>query len=53
VVQSEHKFTAILGVENLVVIDSGDALLICPSHEVQEVRRIVEALKVKGRKELL
>ncbi len=53
VVQSEHKFTAILGVENLVVIDSGDALLICPSSEVQEVRKIVETLKQKGRKELL
>lgn len=53
VVQSEHKFTAILGVENLVVIDSGDALLICPSSEVQEVRKIVEALKQKRRTELL
>ena len=51
--QSEHKFTAILGVENLVVIDSGDALLVCPSSEVQEVRKIVEALKQKKRSELL
>ncbi len=53
VVQSDHKFTAVLGVENLVVIDSGDALLICPSSEVQEVRKIVEALKQKKRTELL
>lgn len=53
VVHSEHKFTAILGVENLVVIDSGDALLICPSSEVQEVRKIVDVLRQKGRNELL
>lgn len=53
VVHSEHKFTAVLGVENLVVIDSGDALLICPSSEVQEVRKIVDALKQKKRTELL
>lgn len=53
VVHSDHKMTAILGVENLVVIDSGDALLICPSSEVQEVRKIVEALKQRRRTELL
>jgi mannose-1-phosphate guanylyltransferase len=43
----------VLGGENLIIIDSGDALLICPRDRVQDVRRIVEELKERGRRELV
>jgi mannose-1-phosphate guanylyltransferase len=40
-----HQLIATIGVENLVIVDTGDALLICPREKSQDVRAIVEALK--------
>jgi mannose-1-phosphate guanylyltransferase len=53
VVHSERKFTAVLGVENLVIIDAQDALLIVPRGRVQDVKEIVQELKRRDREELL
>lgn len=53
VVHSEKRLTAVIGAEDLIVIDSGDALLVCPRAQVQEVRRIVEELKARGRNNLV
>ena len=52
VVHSEKRLTAVVGADNLVVIDSGDALLVCPREHVQDVRKVVEELKRRGRNEL-
>jgi mannose-1-phosphate guanylyltransferase len=43
------RLVAMLGVEDLVVVDSPDALLICPVSRAEEVRRIVDALAKGGR----
>ena len=53
IVRTENRLVAVLGAENLVVIDSGDALLVCPRERVQDVRKIVAELKEKGRTELI
>ncbi len=42
------RLTALVGVENLVVIDSGDALLIAKRGETQKVKEIFKILKNKG-----
>ena len=42
------KTVALLGVEGLVVVDTGDALLVMPRERAQDVRAIVDALKKKG-----
>lgn len=47
------RLTALLGVKDLIVVDTPDALLICTPQHSEEVRRIVSELKVKGRSELL
>jgi mannose-1-phosphate guanylyltransferase len=47
------RFTAVLGVEDLVVIDSGDALLVCPRNRVQDVKKIVKELQSRHRNELI
>jgi len=39
-----NKFVAMIGVENLVVIDSGDALLIADKSKSEDVKKIVEKL---------
>lgn len=44
---------AVVGAENLVVVDTGDAVLVVPADRVQEVRDVVERLRQEGRTELL
>jgi mannose-1-phosphate guanylyltransferase len=52
-VYSPHKLVALLGVENLVVVETADALLVCPRERSQEVKKIVERLEAEGQKKLL
>ena len=49
----KDKLVALVGVENLVVVDTGDALLVCKKDQDQHVKKVVEALKAKGRTDLL
>jgi mannose-1-phosphate guanylyltransferase len=39
---------AMVGVSDLVVIKSGDAILVLPRSEAQDVRKVVEALSARG-----
>ena len=48
-----ERLTALLGVEDLIVVDTPDALLICSPKHSQKVRKIVSELKIRGRSELL
>jgi mannose-1-phosphate guanylyltransferase len=47
------KPVALIGVNDLIVVDAGDALLVCTSDRAQEVRKVVEALKARGDGKLL
>lgn len=53
VVRSHGPHVAVLGAEDLVVITSSDAILVCPKNKVQDVRKIVDNLKKKNRTELI
>ncbi len=44
---------AVLGVEDLVVVRTGDAVLVCPRSRSQEVRKLVAELAGRGRRDLL
>jgi mannose-1-phosphate guanylyltransferase/mannose-6-phosphate isomerase len=44
---------AALGLQDLVVVRTGDTVLVAPRSRSQEVRRIVEALRESGRDDLL
>jgi mannose-1-phosphate guanylyltransferase len=50
---TSKKVIALVGVEDLVVVDTDDALLVIPRDRAQDVRLVVEALKSSGRKDLL
>ena len=50
---STGKFTAIIGVEGLCVVESEDAILICPLDKSEEVKKVVDHLKETGKEELL
>lgn len=53
IVSSPHKLVTLIGVEDLVVVDTPDALLICKKDRTQEVRKVQEILKKKGYHHLL
>lgn len=44
VVVSENRMTALIGVHDLVVVQSGNATLICPRDRAQEVKQLVQRL---------
>ncbi len=44
---NEEKICALVGVDNLVIVDDDDALLICNKGKTQEVKQVVDVLKEK------
>ena len=47
------KLIAVVGLEDIVVVDTEDATLVIPKSQAQRVREIVDWLKSEGREELL
>lgn len=48
VVYSPKKLVATVGVDDLVIVETDDALLVCRKDQAQEVRRVIEALEGRG-----
>lgn len=47
------RVIATAGVKNMIIIDTEDALLVCPADAAQDVKKIVEELKTKKLKKFL
>lgn len=47
------RLVAVFGAEDLIVIDTGDTVLVCPRHRAEDVRRLVERLDQAGFGEFL
>jgi mannose-1-phosphate guanylyltransferase len=52
-VYSPKKLVAAIGLGDLVIVETDDALLVCPRERAQDVREIVRALRAQGRTDLL
>lgn len=52
-IHSDKRLIAVVGVDNIVIVDTKDALLICSKSRSQNVKQIVEILKSKNMKEML
>jgi mannose-1-phosphate guanylyltransferase len=50
---AKRSFVVTVGVQNLVIVETDDALLICPRERSQEVGKAVQALDKAGHRELL
>lgn len=50
---SESRLLAAVGIENIVVVETADAVLVAQKDKVQEVKRVVEKLNLCGRSESL
>jgi len=53
VYSTEKKLVVTIGVEDLIVIDSGDALLVCRRDRAQQVRQVIDDLKKTHREDYL
>ncbi|MDI7276064.1 MAG: mannose-1-phosphate guanylyltransferase [Anaerolineae bacterium] len=47
------RTVATIGLRGLIVVDTGDVLLVCPKSRAQDVRQLVEKLRQTGRQDLL
>jgi mannose-1-phosphate guanylyltransferase len=50
---SDKRLIATIGVQGLVIVDTDDAVLICPREQEQAVRELVDTLKRDGYSQLL
>lgn len=53
IVQGTGKLIATVGVEDLVIIDTDDALLICDKNSTGDIKKVIENLKICNRTEYL
>lgn len=47
-IYSPDRLVATIGLEDMIVVDTGDVLMICPRSRAQDVKRLVEMLKARG-----
>lgn len=52
-IYSPNRLVATVGVQNLVIVDTEDALLVCPRDRAQEVKALVDALKRDNKQKYL
>src|SRR5262249_15324658 len=52
-VMSRDRLVGLIGVADIVVVDAGDAILVCRRDRAQDVRKIVAELKRRGRNDLV
>jgi len=50
-VRSDNKLVAVIGVDDLVVVSTKDALMVAHKDSVQDVKMITESLKIQARSE--
>jgi mannose-1-phosphate guanylyltransferase len=48
VVFGNGRLVAVVGVENVIVVDTPDAILVCHRDRAQDVRRVVDELARRG-----
>ena len=51
-VRSEGMLTAVLGLDDAIIVTTDDAVLVAAKNRAQDVRAIVDKLKARGRKEV-
>ncbi|WP_295016655.1 mannose-1-phosphate guanylyltransferase [uncultured Micrococcus sp.] len=53
VVTDTDRVIALIGIEDVVVVDTGDALLVTTTEHAQDVKKAVESLKARGADDVL
>jgi len=53
IIRTDGPFVGAIGVSDLIIVATGDAVLVAPKSRAQEVKRIIDELKARGREDLL
>jgi mannose-1-phosphate guanylyltransferase len=53
VISAGRRPVALVGIDDVVVVDAGDAILVCRKERAQDVRKAVDELSRRGRDEVL
>ncbi len=53
IVQGEDRIIAMVGLEDLIIVDTKDALLVCSKDSAGDIKKVVEILRAVNRTELL
>jgi mannose-1-phosphate guanylyltransferase len=53
VIVGDDKLIATMGIDNLIVVSTPDAILVCPRNKAQDIKTIVDMLRCNGYKNLL
>ena len=53
ILQGNSKLIATVGVKDLIVVDAGDALLICGKDDTGDIKKVLEILKICNRTEYI
>jgi mannose-1-phosphate guanylyltransferase len=48
IIFGDGRLIATIGIDNLIIAETGDAILVCPKDRAQDVKSIVDMLKEKG-----
>ena len=51
--EDENKIIALVDIDNLVIVDSGKALLICKKGQTQKIKQVVEQIKKQNMEDYL
>jgi mannose-1-phosphate guanylyltransferase len=52
-VYSPHRLTAVVGLKDVIIVDTKDALLVCGKEADQRIKEVIEVLKKKGQRKIL
>jgi hypothetical protein len=52
-IHSPKKLVAVIGVENLIIVETDDVLFVATKDRAEDVKAIVENLKEQGRHDLI
>lgn len=53
IIQGDKKLIATVGLENVVIVDTKDATLICDKNSTADIKKVLENLKTAGRNEYI
>ena len=53
IIMGGKKLIAVVGLENLVIVDTDDATLICAKDSTQDVKKVIDNLRICNRSELM
>ena len=53
IICGNKKLIAALGVEDIIIVDTDDAMLICSKDHTQQVKKVIETLKTCNRRDLI